>query len=297
SMYFLHSIGFIQSPLLAAVALSTTELGVVAPILRDKGMLETEFGKLLLSAAAMGEIGPLLVISALIIPAHSPVLHTLLMAIFVGILFLSAYLVTHVRSSKLVDLLVQTMQSSGQLPVRLCIALQALLVVLAGEFGFNVVIGAFAAGMVVSLASRGEGGLASNPDGKGEGGLLLRQKLDAIGYGFLVPFFFIAAGMRFDLASLWSDPLVPVQIIVFLGLLILIRGVPVLLYGKVLAEKDRLPFALYSATGLPLIVIITEIGVSSGLMTADRAAVLVSAGMISVLLFPLFAERIRERDS
>ncbi|MDT4328420.1 cation:proton antiporter [Methylomonas sp. MED-D] len=284
-MSVVHAIGLIQAPpLLAAVALSTTALGVLAPILRDEGILNTDFGKMLLSAAAMGEFGPLMVVSMLIIPTHSTFLHTVFILAFVGITFVIADTAINARSSTLIDLLAQTMQSSGQLPVRICIALQALLVVLAGEFGLNVVVGAFAAGMVVGLAS------------KGEGGMILRQKLDAIGYGFLIPIFFIVAGMKFDVSALWANPLVPVQIICLLGLLILIRGVPVILYYPVLASNDRLPFALYSATGLPMIVIISEIGVSSGLMAPDRAAVLVSAGMISVLLFPLLAERIRQHS-
>ncbi|WP_446808032.1 cation:proton antiporter [Methylomonas sp. 2BW1-5-20] len=282
-MYIVHAIGLIQAPpILAAVALSTTALGILAPILRDEGILTTDFGKLLMSAAAMGEFGPLMVVSLLIIPTHSTFLHTVFIVTFVGVTFLIADTAIRARSSSLIDILAQTMQSSGQLPVRICIALQALLVVLAGKFGLNVVVGAFAAGMVVSLAS------------KGDGGVILRQKLDAIGYGFLIPIFFIVAGMKFDVSALWANPLAPVQIICLLGLLILIRGMPVLLYNKVLSASDRLPFALYSATGLPMIVIISEIGVSSGLMAPNRAAVLVGAGMISVLVFPILAERIRQ---
>ncbi|QSA97479.1 cation:proton antiporter [Methylococcus sp. EFPC2] len=283
-MFFVHAIGLIQAPpILFAVALSTTALGVLAPILRDEGVLNTEFGKQVLSAAAMGEFGPLVIISLLLIPTHSTVIHTFFIVIFLGIAFLAAYGAIRVRSSKLIDALAHTMQSSGQFPVRLCIMLQALLVAMAAKFGLNVVMGAFAAGMVVGLAS------------KGERGMLLRQKLDAIGYGFLIPFFFIVAGMRFDVGALWASPLVPVQIIALLGLLILVRGVPVFLYQQDLPPADRLPFALYSATGLPLIVIITEIGVSSGLMAPDRAAVLVSAGMISVFLFPILADRVRKQ--
>ncbi len=282
-MFIANSLDLIKTPLLAAVALSTTALGILGPILRDKGILETEFGKLLLSAAAMGELGPLLAISFLIIPEHSPVLHTLFMIVFAGIILLSAYMATQVRSSKIIDLLAQTMQSSGQLPVRICIVLQALLVVLAAKFGFNVVIGAFAAGMVVSLASTGDGGV------------MLRQKLDAIGYGFLIPFFFIVAGMKFELSALWASPLVPVQIICLLGLLFLVRGAPILLYNQVLSPNDKLPFALYSATGLPLIVIITELGISSGLMAPDKGAVLVCTGMISVFLFPILAENLLQK--
>ena len=282
-MVIIHAIGLIQAPpILAAVALSTTALGVLAPILRDEGTLDSNFGRLVLSAAAMGEFGPLVVISLLLIPTHSTVIHTLFMVVFISIAFLAAYMAIRVRTSTLIDALAHTMQSSGQLPVRICIALQALLVALAAKFGLNVVIGAFAAGMVVGLAT------------KGEGGVLLRQKLDAIGYGFLIPIFFIVAGMRFDVSALWASPLVPVQLIALLVLLVLVRGAPVLLYKEDLSPSDRLPFALYSATGLPLIVIITEIGVSAGLMAPDRAAVLVSAGMISVLLFPVLAERVRK---
>ena len=266
------------APLLAAMP-SRFRVPVVAVEL----LLGIFIGKLVLSAAAMGEFGPLVVISLLVIPTHSVGLHTLFMLGFIAIAFLAAYMAIRVRSSKLIDALAHTMQSSGQLPVRICIVLQALFVVLAAKFGLNVVFGAFAAGMVVGLAS------------KGEGGVLLWQKLDAIGYGFLIPIFFIVAGMRFDVSALWASPLVPVQLIALLGLLVLVRGAPVLLYKQDLASADKLPFALYSATGLPLIVIITEIGVSSGLMATDRAAVLVSAGMISVLLFPILAGRARRR--
>jgi Kef-type K+ transport system membrane component KefB len=284
AMLLLQAIGFIQTPpILAAVALSTTALGVLAPILRDEGDSETGFGKQVIAAAAMGEFGPLMVISLLVLPTHGAGLHALFMLAFIAAAFLAAYTAIRVRSSKLIDALAHTMQSSGQLPVRICIVLQAALVALAAKFGLNVVMGAFAAGMVVGLVS------------KGEGGKLLRQKLDAIGYGFLIPAFFIVAGMRFDVGALWASPLVPLQLIALLGLLVLVRGAPVLLYRQSLDEQDRLPFALYSATGLPLIVIITELGVSSGLMPPDRAAVLVCAGMISVLLFPVLAVRARHK--
>lgn len=282
-MNIFHGIGLIQAPpVLAAVAVSTTALGIVAPILRQAGTINTDFGKLLLSAAAMGEFGPLMVITFLLIPTHSTVWHTLFMLAFVGITFLVADMAIRVRSSEWMDLIAQAMKQGGQFPVRICIAVQALLVALAYQFGINVVIGAFAAGLVVNLTTRNEGGA------------ILRYKLDAIGYGFLIPFFFIVAGMRFDIGALWATPLVPVQVLALLGLLLVVRGAPVLLYKNLLKPSDKLPFALYSATGLPLIMIISEIGVSSGLLPPDRAAVLVSAGMISVLLFPILAHKFIE---
>lgn len=284
-MYFVHKLGWIQAPpLLAAVALSTTALGVLTPILRDNGLLGSDFGKLLLSAAAIGELGPLVVISLLIIPTHNTWLHTLLILAFVVITVTIADTAIRARSSALLDLLSRTMTSTGQLPVRICIALQALLVVLAGEFGLNIVLGAFAAGMVVGLTSTGDAGA------------LLRQKLDAIGYGFLIPIFFITAGMKFDMTVIWSSPLALIQVLCLMGMLILVRGAPLLLYDRVIAPGDKLPFALYSATGLPLIVVISEIGVSSGLMDASRAALLVAAGMASVVVFPAWAAKIRSES-
>jgi Kef-type K+ transport system membrane component KefB len=281
-MFFFSTIGLIETPpLLAAIALSTTALGVLAPILRDRGELDSDFGRYMVAAAAAGEFGPLLAISLLVIPTHSTFAHTLFIVTFIIIALVAANIALNTRSSRLIGIMTRTMQSSSQLPVRICLMLQVLFVVLAAKFGLNIVMGAFAAGMVVGLALRGE---------KGE---LLRHKLDAIGYGFLIPIFFIVVGMKFEVSALWSAPLAPIQVTLLLGLLILVRGIPVILYKKELAEEEQVPFALYSATGLPLIVIISEIGVSSGLMSPDRAAILVCAGMISVLLFPILAVKLR----
>lgn len=281
-MFFFNSIGLIETPvMLAAVALSTTAFGILAPILRDRGELNTDFGKYMLATAAVGEFVPLMFISLVVIPAKDTFLHTLFMVTFIIFALIVANIALQMRSSPLIEKLGYTMQSSGQLPVRICILLQVLLVTLAAAFGLNIVLGAFVAGMVVGLAI------------KGDEGKLLRHKLDAIGYGFLIPIFFIVAGMKFEISALWSAPLAPVQIALLLALMLLIRGVPLLLYKKELTPEEKLPFALYSATGLPLIIIISEIGVSSGLMPQDRASILVSAGMISVLLFPILAVKLR----
>ncbi|MFA5924074.1 MAG: cation:proton antiporter [Methylococcaceae bacterium] len=281
-MFFFSVIGLIQAPpLLAAVALSTTALGVLAPILRDVGELDSPFGTYMVAAAAAGEFGPLMIISVLLIPTHDTFLHGLFMVTFIIIAFIAANLALNARSSRLLEIMTRTMQSSGQLPVRICILLQILFVALTAKFGLNIVMGAFAAGIVAGLVI------------KGKQGEQLHQKLDAIGYGFLIPIFFIVAGMKFDISALWSAPLAPLQVLLLLGLLFFVRGIPLVLYKNELAQEERLPFAFYSATGLPLIVIISEIGVSSGLMPPDRAAILVSAGMFSVLLFPILAVKLR----
>jgi len=281
-MFLFNVIGLIQSPpLLAATALSTTALGILAPILRDRGELNTNFGKYIVATAAVGEFAPLVIISLLLITTHDTFLHTLFVVTFIIISLAVANIALHMRSSRLIEKLAHTMQSSGQLPVRICILLQVLLATLAAKFGLNIVLGAFTAGMVVRLAI------------KGTEGELLQHKLDAIGYGFLIPIFFIVAGMKFEVSALWSTPLAPIQIALLSGLLVLVRGVPLFFYKHELTAEEKIPFMFYSATGLPLIVIISEIGVSSGLMPPDRASILVSAGMVSVLLFPVLAVKLR----
>lgn len=281
-MFFFSSIGLIQTPpLLAAIALSTTALGVLGPILRDRGELNSHFGKFMIAAAAMGEFCPLLIISLIGIPKHGTFVHSLFIVSFIVIALIAAYVALNMRSLPIIERMAHTLQSSGQLPVRICLVLQLVFVALADKFGLNIVMGAFAAGMVVGLSI------------KGEAGELLRHKLDAIGYGFLIPVFFIVVGMKFEISALWSAPLAPIQITLLLGLMLFVRGIPVVLYKNELKPDEQLPFAFYSATGLPLMVIISEIGVSSGLMSPDRAAILVSAGIVSVLSFPILAVKLR----
>jgi Kef-type K+ transport system membrane component KefB len=175
------------------------------------------------------------------------------------------------------------MHASSQVPVRLCLLVIAALVVLAEQLGLDMILGAFAAGSVVGLASRGEGGV------------ILRHKLDAIGFGFLVPMFFVTSGIKFDVEALLASPSALLRLPVFLLCFLVVRGVPVCLYRREVEQADLLPLALYAATALPLVVAITEIGVATGRMRTDNAAALVGAAMLSVLLFPLSALILRRR--
>jgi Kef-type K+ transport system membrane component KefB len=131
--------------------------------------------------------------------------------------------------------------------------------------------------MIVSLAIRGE-------EGK-----LLREKIDAVCFGFLVPFFFVMSSMKFDLEALLHSAKTMLLVPAFLILFLVVRGAPVFLYRKDISKDERLPFALYSATTLPMVVAITDIGVRSGRKRTDIAAALVGAGMLSVVLFPTLA--------
>jgi Kef-type K+ transport system membrane component KefB len=181
------------------------------------------------------------------------------------------------------------LHSSAQLPIRIAVVLIASLTLLAFKLGFSVLLGAFAAGIIVRLLVRGQ-------DSQ-----VVREKLEAIGFGFLVPIFFIVSGMQMDVRALFATPAALLLVPLFLALLLIVRGAPVLLlYRRDLPRRELAPLALLSATGLPLIVVITSLGVTLGSMRPVNAAALVAAGMLSVLLYPMLArlrmQRVVDRE-
>jgi len=274
----LHVLPFIHAPVMVALVLTTTAVGTFMPVLRDAGRLDTAFGRFILAAGIVGEFGPIVAVSLLLTSAHGAGTEAALMLGFLAITLAAAFLALKAKPPKVIALLSRSMESSSQLPVRLALFVLALFVILSQEIGVEAVMGAFASGMIVGLASRGEKGA------------LLRQKMNAICFGFLVPFFFVNSGIQFDLGDLLHSTKTIFLVPVFVILFFIVRGTPVFLYRKDMTRSERLPFMLYSATALPMVVAITSIGVRTGRMTADVAAALVGAGLVSVLLFPAVAE-------
>jgi Kef-type K+ transport system membrane component KefB len=275
--FLLYVCHLIRSPMLVGLALTTTSLGMLLPIFKDSGDLDTKFGRLTLAAGALGEFGPVIFMSLFLTTEYRHWQEAALMLAFVGIAIAAAVTALRLRPPKILSLLTRTMHSSAQLPVLLSVLLLTAFLVLSERFGFEGILGAFAGGMIVGLATRGKQG---EP---------LREKIDAIGFGFFMPFFFVVSGIKFDVAALAKDLKTMLLLPVFLALIFVIRGAPVILYRKDLAKKERLPFALYSASTLPLLLALTEIGLRTGRMDPDIAAALVGAGMVSVLLFPTLA--------
>jgi len=278
--------GFVLSDLVTSVALTTTALGVLIPILKDEGEEKTRFGAFAIATATMGEFGPIVMISLLLTTKEGGGYEALsFMACFILIVVVAAFLAARLRPPALIEFLRKKMHSSSALPLRLSILILAILVMLTREFGLESILGAVAAGVLVSLAA------------EGEAREVLLQKFEGIGYGFLIPIFFIASGMRYDLNALVSSATSLLRVPIFLLLFLIVRGVPMLLYRKDLPRKDLLPMALFSSTALPLVMAITQIGVQTGRMRPENAAALVGAGMISVFLFPALSLWLRQRAS
>jgi Kef-type K+ transport system membrane component KefB len=276
----LAAAGVVVSYLYTGSAMATTAIGTLIPILRDVGELRTRFGTYLLAAGAAGEFGPILLTTLFLSTGH-PLHEALILALFIALAVLTGVLA--VRSAwGAWPFIERTFEASSQLAVRLAVVLVFGLAALAADLGLDLLLGGFVAGMITRLALRGRE-LA-----------IFESKLAAVGYGFLIPFFFVTSGMAFDVDSLFDDPSGMLEVAMFVALFLVVRGTPaMLLYRGVLAARDRLALAVYSATQLPLVVAITTLAVEHGHMKSSTAASLVGAAIVSTLVFPLLAMHLR----
>src|SRR5262245_27719763 len=282
--FSLQGCGIVDSGLIVGAALTTTALGTLMPILRDANELSTRFGAYAVASGAIGEFAPLVLIALILSSGDGENSGgLLLMLLFTAITVAGALIALNYRPPKLIVVLQEKMETSAQLPVRLAILVVASLAILARNLGLDSILGALAAGVLVALASPGEHGKA------------LERKLDGIGFGFLVPIFFVTTGLHFDLHALMAARLGLLQLPMFLALFFVVRGLPALLLPhRELDIRSRLALGFISATELPLVIAIAAIGVKSGRLQPETAASLVGAGMVSVLLFPIAALALRK---
>ncbi len=278
----LAAAGVVLSLLYTGSALATTAIGTLIPILRDAGELKTRFGTHLLAAGAIGEFGPILLIT-LVLSTVQPLHEAAILAAFILLAIVIALVSVRIGYRGL-GALERTVDASSQLAVRLVTVLVFGLVLLAGDLGLDVLLGGFVAGMIVRLTLRGRE-IRS-----------FESKLTAVGFGFLIPFFFVSSGIDFDLDALGSAGAIA-KLLLFLALFLVVRGLPaILLYRREFGSRDRVALAFYCATELPLVVSITTLATEAGEMHSSTAAGLVGAAMLSTLIFPFLARALRERS-
>lgn len=270
------------------VALTSTALGTLMPVLRDEGDLHSPFGHAATAIGAAGEFGPLLAIS-IFLGGRSPLTGALVLAAFVVIAGLAIWSASRGPYPRFNRLMTLTLHSSGQFGVRTVIFLVAGLSVLSAALGLDTLLGAFAAGVLGRVLLSG-----AEPEDRE----MVEAKLEAVGFGFLVPVFFVMTGVTFDLRALIERPRLLVLLVAVVVLLLVIRGIPSLMaVPEGATRNDRIAMLLFGATGLPIIVAVTEIGVERGELGSGIAAALVGAGMLSVLIFPALAMSMRRRSA
>jgi len=272
----LTAAGYIRDYVPVGLALTTTALGTLLPILRDNDMLSGKFGRDVYAAGAVGELFPILIIAVFLTRRGHFI--ALASVALVGVLAVALTAVPWLTGHRAVQRIVQEGQDeTAQITLRGAMVLLFVLLAVASRFGLDVVLGALLAGMVMRGWAH-----QSNMDITS-----LEHKLDAVGYGIFIPIFFISSGMSLDLKAIAHDPL---RMLLFFALLLIVRGLPsLLIYRRELPARQRVEMTFITATTLPLLIALVDIGQQDGVMLPATAAALVGAGVLSVLVYPLIA--------
>jgi Kef-type K+ transport system membrane component KefB len=277
----LHAAGLVRSPLLIALMFSATGLGIVIAVLKDAGEVETAFGQLVIAGSSIAEVGTIVLLTLFFSGESSSVgVRTVLLGLF-GLLCVAVALgVSRVeRSMHVRDALVRLQDTTAQIRVRGAFVLLVVFVVLASKFGLEAILGAFLAGALLKFVDRDQA--MTHPQ--------FRQKLEAAGFGIFIPFFFVTSGVRYDAGALFAHGSTVARVPLFLGILLLVRGAPALLYRRLATGREVAAGALLQSTSVGFLVVASQIGQDMGLISAANAAAVVAAGLLSVLLFPLGA--------
>lgn len=273
--------GLVRSPLLIAVILSATSLGVILPVLKDVGQVDTPFGQVVVAGASIAEVVPIVVLS-LVFSEHSAGIGSQLALLVTFLAFVATVglvIIGAERSQRISQVLLGLQETTAEIRVRGAFALLMLFAALAARFGLEAILGAFLAGATLKLLDRDEQMTHA----------LFKVKLQAVGFGVFVPFFFISTGMSLDVRSL-HEPLILARVPIFLLALLIVRALPALFYRPLAQRPAQLVAAgLLQATSLSIPVVAGRIGVDLGLIPAGNYVALVAAGLLSVLIFPLLA--------
>src|SRR5436305_10617150 len=280
--YGLRADDLVRSPLLVAIILSATGLGILLPTLQDAGEAWTPFGQVGVAGASLAEVRPIVLLS-LFFSGHSGGIGgqlVLLIGFFVFVVAVGAVILGLERSTRVSQTLVRLQDTTAEIRVRGAFLLLALFVVLASRFGLEAILGAFLAGATLKLVDRDQGMTHA----------FFHAKLEAVGFGVFVPFFFVSTGIKLDVASLFHGSSTIVRVPIFLVALLVVRGLPAFFY-RPLAERGAQVLAggLLQATSLSIPVVAGQIGVDLGLIRPTNYVALVTAGLISVIVFPLIA--------
>jgi Kef-type K+ transport system membrane component KefB len=285
----LHAGGFVSSPLFIAIILVSTSLGVIVPVLKDSDNIASDFGQLVIAAATIADFGSIILLSLFFSgngSADTAGTVILLVAFGLVVALIGLAIAGVERSGSLSRVLVRLQDTTAEIRVRGAFMLLIGFVALAASVGLETILGAFAAGAVLSLIDRDEA--MTHPE--------FRVKLEAAGFGVFVPVFFVTSGLNFDVNALFASASTVARIPLFLLALVLARGVPALLYARLVSRGRALIAGVLQATSLPFIVAATQIGVHIGVVTKASGAALVAAGLLSVIVFPLLGLSLLRRS-
>jgi Kef-type K+ transport system membrane component KefB/Trk K+ transport system NAD-binding subunit len=278
---FLVRWGIARDPVMIALILATTSLGVVVPVLKEKGLSPTPLGQAIILSALMADFFTMFLITVYV----AAIAHGLsLKILFVGILFVTALLayrlgLLHLRRLRLDKVLSELSHTTSQVKIQAALALMLAFVLLAKFLGTEMILGAFLAGAVLSLLDR--------PADEQS-----RQRLEAIGFGFFVPLFFITVGVGFDLRTLLRDRRTLILAPLLLAAALIIKIVSALVLRASFSWRQALAGGFLLSARLSLIIAASGIGLSLGIIEAPTNAAFILIAALTSTLAPMLFNRL-----
>ncbi len=275
--FMMWSQNLIQSPWIMALVISTTSLGVVVPVLKERGITENHYGQSMLIAALVADFASILLISVyVLLRSQGPTLEILLVlvlfAAFIAIYRIAALFRDHLPAEQIIE---EISSATSQIKLRGAFVLAFVFIVLAESLGIEIILGAFLAGVIVSLLS------------DGDGGTLLREKLDAIGYGFFIPIFFVMVGVGFNLPALLSSSSALVLVPLIIITAYLVKVIPALIYKAEYSWRKTLATGILLSARLSLIIAAAAIGLRLGIISGAVNAAIILVAVITCTASPV----------
>jgi len=267
---FMVSIGLVSDPVILVLILATTSLGVVTPVLKEKGLFEKDLGQAILTTALIADFVTVFLITiyfAVAVGHHENQWFWVLL-LFVAF-FIVLQLFKRLSQSKLIS---ELRGGISQIEVRGSFFLILFFVALSEVLGSEIILGAFLAGVMVSLLLKKDAGE-------------VYEKLDAIGYGFLIPIFFIMVGVRFDIRDILSvNALLLVPIILIL--MYLVKIIPSLIYTFFFGVKHAVASGVILSARLSLIIATSTIAAEEGLISHTTSSAILLVAILTCVISP-----------
>ena len=277
----------VMTPSLVAIILSATGLGAVIPVIRGAGLTTTPLGQTILVVASVAEFGAVLLLSLFFAEGDSSLFgHVAFLAIFGALTAVVWLALRRVEQHDALSARLDSLEGgTAQIRIRLAVLVLAVFLALSSDFGLETILGAFVAGIILGDLRRGDRGQDAG----------FWPKIDAIGFGFLIPLYFVISGLKFDLSALLDSPSAIARVPLFLVLFLVCRGVPALLFRGRLGTRATGALALLSATSLSFVLTATDIGVRIGKLRDINATAMVGAAVVAMVIFPLGAQALLSR--
>ena len=277
----LGTLGLVGAPRFVAILLASTAAGMVVPILKDAGMAASEFGQILIVNSSVAQFGTIILLALLFSSQGASMFETLVLLGSIVLLCAVVWLAAAGlgRWKRLTDTLIRLQETTAMIRVRGAAFLLMALVALVEKAGLEVILGAFAAGMLLGFIDRDA--MKTHPQ--------FHMRLQAVGFGVFIPIFFVSSGLQFNLRALSSGGSALAAVPIFLFALLAVRGIPAFFYRSRVGVRSACAGGFLQATSLPFIVAGVRIGELIGKISEGTGAALIAAGMLSVLIFPVSA--------